>query len=297
MIGYNFRFPPGPHFYGGGNLLAAVACVCLCMAGAARAAIVFEVIDRGTPTDGVVTMDGFRAVTIRVRSTDPIDPITRVRFGNVGGFGGTWGDLHQRWTDPTGSGNYTETSPGFYDADNTTPTDLNFDSHYLPPLPGAQVSLLFEAFPDFQSRVPFSPLPSTPFVGYSDPEDVFEPIGVSMSQRMEVIYDLPAALSVTQIDLAYIVTDSVVHGFGEINTLHGGISDGFTVVVPEPSTSATVAALAVIAAALGRRRRRVNLYGMRCVSLMEPLESRQHLDGEAAFSPPAVSTLPVTGGI
>ena len=178
-------------------------------------------------------MDGFPRLS-RFRLVSDEGPITRVVFAddNAGGSAFIYGDLHQRWTDPTGQGDYTVTSPGFLAADNTTPTDLNFDTHFLPPPPGAQVVTLSEAFPTFQERVPFSPVPSTPTVGYADPEDQLDPFGVDFNNRLQLTYDLPASAGVTQIDLAYIVTDSRVLYNGGVETVAGGQRQAGSIVVP-----------------------------------------------------------------
>src|SRR5436190_21423501 len=82
----------------------------------------------GTPTNGAGEMSGWRGVIVRVM-LDSGEPIRRIDFR--GGYIG--GNIGQRWTDPTGQGNYTETSPGPMTANNTFPSDFNFDSHFLGP--------------------------------------------------------------------------------------------------------------------------------------------------------------------
>ena len=242
------------------HLVPSLLCLLAIAASPARAAVFTQIIDRGVPTDGTRTMDGFRGFTIRLISDE--GPITRVVFAddNAGGSAFIAGDLHQRWTDPSGQSIYTATSPGFLAADNTTPTDLNFDSHFLPPPPEAQVVTLAEAFPGFQERVPFSPVASTSTVGYADPEDQLMPIGVNTNNRLQLTYDLPASAGVTQLDLAYIVTDSLVFYNGGVGTVSGGMGQAGSIVVPEPTSAGVMAICAAIAGlvrfrgSLGRRR-------------------------------------------
>jgi hypothetical protein len=91
----------------------AALAFALFLGSTAHAAVTLEVIDRGTPTDGIYTMTGYRAFTVRLTSST--GDITRISFPIQGGMAGNFA---QRWEDVSASGNYTTTSPGFLTADN-----------------------------------------------------------------------------------------------------------------------------------------------------------------------------------
>jgi hypothetical protein len=267
----------------------------LALVGSAHAVPMAEFIDVGVPTDGTTRMDGFRGFILRI--TSPDDPITTVEFEDQGIFPGQtriFGDIHQRWTDPTASGNYTQPSPGPLAADNLTLTDLNFDSHFLPLPPEADVQLLLETFSEqfggFQSRVPFSPVASTPSVGYADPVDTFVPIEFDVAHSMQVVLHLPASANITQIDLAYIVTNSVVLASGGVETAsREGVLVGVdaAAIVPEPSTAGFVATASALLAC--RRRRKIG-----SSTHIERLEGRRLLSGGDVVSTNAAIRLDIS---
>ena len=253
------------------KLLAALLALAAAAPAASGQAIRFDVIDRGVPTDGVTTMHGFRGFTIRVTSEDPI---LRIDMQNLGltpqGIGSAFGDLHQRWTDPTGTGNYTVTSP-LSDADNSYPTELNFDSHLLPPPPEAAVRLIGEVDPHFAQRIASSPLPSTPFVGYADPPDVPGPTSAFLSGKLHLLYDIPAEADVRSVDLAYVVTDSVAGYSVLVETTTRRLGYVAPIYVPEPGGAGLL--LGALAGLVVRRRR--NEAGR--VTMVERLEPRRLL--------------------
>ena len=265
--------------------LAAVLLLAIAAPPRAGAEPFLEVIDVGVPSDGTTRMEGFRAFVLRVVSPD--DPITRIDVFDSFRIAG---DLHQRWIDPLGGGDYTERSP-VSAADNSTPTPLNFDSHLLPPPPEATVLLADERFPRFADRVAFSPLPSTPSVGYSDPRDDRTPFGVDIGNALLTLYDLPASAGVTEVDLAYVVTDSAVLATTRVTTasgVFGGASLAAFIVVPEP---AGVGTTLLIAGAFLSRRVACRLARPHRV-LFETLERRRLL---SAASVEALSVSPVQG--
>ena len=276
------------------KLLAAAfaALLSLATAPAASADVVLEVIDRGVPTDGTRTMDGFRAFVLRV--TSDVGPITFVDTadGPTPADVGIYGDLHQQWTDPTGNGDYTVTSP-VDAADNTVPTDLNFDSHLLPPPPGADVRRLEERYFYFGDYATDSPLPSTRFVGYSDPPDVFDPVAVGIDgSGLVTYYVLPASAGVTEVDVAYLVTDSVVNAFIGVGANSRVYVLGAQVVVPEPGGG--LVAMACLATASLWRRRRPKQLAERAFDL-EPLEARRLL-AVGASDAAVLAELDLNGG-
>ena len=186
---------------------------------AALAVPYIEVIDRGVPTDGVRTMDGYRAFVVRLVSDD--GPITRVELPSFL-FGGIAGSLAQRWTDPSGAGDYTVTSPGFLDADNSTPTDLNFDTHLLGDPAHFRVTdplgedAVFGLFPR-------TGIPSTLSVGYgvttAEPTD--DPLVAGSSGHLFGAFDVLPAFQSDTLDLAYVVSDSRFMISGDVFTSSG----------------------------------------------------------------------------
>lgn len=256
------------------KLISTVAAgAALFVSSAASADIFIDVIDRGVPTDGTTTMDGFRGFTLRVRSDSPITQILmdngRVQPGPLG----LGGDLHQRWTDPTGMGNYTVTSP-LDPAQNLTPSVMNFDSHVLPVPPEADVLYLGEVDPLFDQRIANSPLASTPFVGYADPPDIPGPFYSFLGGFVEVNYSLPASANVTEIEVAYLVTDSVA-GFGlGVRATNDSINLVDVIYAPEPGG---LTAASVGCGLLLRRHRRDRHEGV----AFEALEPRRMLSVDA----------------
>ena len=125
-----------------------------------------EFIDTGTPKNGSVVMNGWHGVIVRV-VLDNGAPITRINLGGANGFGGDIsGAMAQRWTDPNGQENYTQTSPGPLTANNSFDSDFNFDSHLLgTPAMYAASSSFTEAYFG-SSLTKRTGLPSDGFVGY-----------------------------------------------------------------------------------------------------------------------------------
>ncbi len=236
--------------------------VTLIVTASAQAAVVLDVIDRGTPTDGVTTLDGFKAFVLRARSTDG-QPITRIELS---GPGGIRADNLQRWVDPLGGTDYQPTP--IHPADNTTPTRWNFDTHALS-IEGATTTYVLET-----ARSPFDPagVPIATFPGeaFYEPRDTVDQLLANQLQVLGVDWDIPDSLGLTEIDFAYVVTDSLA-GANVQFTSPSGLFDASTgLAVPEPSTGLT--AIAAVTLLLRRRRRR---------PVMEQLESRRMLSGSA----------------
>src|SRR5690349_3688558 len=99
------------------RFLCGLLAVCLGSASAppSYGAAHIQFIDMGTPKNGPVLMNGWRGVVLRA-SLDGGLPITKI---NLGGDG-IYGYIAQRWTDPTGHADYTQTSPGPISANNTS---------------------------------------------------------------------------------------------------------------------------------------------------------------------------------
>ena len=235
-------------------VLAGGLLACLALPAVASAAPFVEFVDRGVPVGGDgVPLAGFRAAVLRVVSDEPI---TQVEFefsapSDVFLPGQTLiaGDLLQRWVDPAGGGDHQPT-PGPVAADNTSPTDLNLDSHFLPFPEAAEVRYIREGMDLFGLEEP--PFPETPSVRYLNPIDTafgfeYAPLGT-----LEVILDVPAEAGLLEFDLAYVVTDSVIGASGGVSTIGTGSGVGAGFAVPEPTGIAWFGALAL----LGLRRKR-----------------------------------------
>ncbi len=152
---------------------------------------------------------------------------------------------------------------------------MNFDSHVLTPPPEAFNVNISEVDPLFDQRIANSPLPSTPLVAYADPPDVGGPFSWFLGGFVYGHYELPASADITQLDVAYIVTDSTA-GY---EIFLASTTDTFGIVaslyVPEPT--GVVAPLALLAAFLrrpSRERRRVafeTLEPRRLLSIAPPV--------------------------
>jgi hypothetical protein len=180
-------------------------------------------------------MTGWHGVIVRVVLNSP-GSITRI---NLGGAGGISGALAQRWTDPTGQGNYTQTSPGPLTANNSLGSDFNFDSHILgAPEMYAASSFFFETYVGSQLSQRTG-LPSDRFVGYVaspfiPPGD--EPIIYRTGVYVQGVLDVNPAFRSASIDAAYVVTDSGFQVTGDVIGTNGG---GYTAAIyqlPEPGT-------------------------------------------------------------
>ncbi len=221
--------------------LAAVLAAVLLATSTAPAAVVLDVIDRGTPTDGVTTLDGFRGYVLRLRSTTG-DPIIGYQFFGLNGY--ITGGLLQRWVDPFGDGNYQSTPVDA--ADGTFDTPWNFDSHALP----APDATFFDATENVFSSDPstLEPLPDTPSVAYFD-----------QLSSMGMAGQIPAELGTMEFEFAYIVTDSSFSVYG-VAAVQADSPPSFNyistqVVVPEPVAPFLVPA--TLSSLLRRRRRPV----------------------------------------
>lgn len=211
-----------------------VAVVMSVWAPVAKAAAHLQFIDMGTPRNGAVVMNGWRGVVVRVSLDDGL-PITRIDLGADGISGG----MAQRWTDPSGQGNYTQTSPGPISADNAFDSDFNFDSHLLgtpemltvvPPAPAEGIPAGFNT-----SR---TGLPSDAFVGYVAPPVLnydADPILLGLGGKLVGRLNVNPGFQAGAIDAAYIVTDSrfAVDGVAYSGTQGFGFGTGYR--VPEPS--------------------------------------------------------------
>ena len=234
-----------------------LAAACLLPAAPASADAFVEVIDVGVPTDGTLEMTGYRGFVLRAVSDDGA-PITRIRVGDVdpGLTGQITGALAQRWIAPINDGNYVQTSPGPIDARNDAPSDLNFDTHFLP-VPGGVWTDRTEVGPN--STTDGNPIPSTPEFGYLISPLPPGPLPFVIPDAGGVlngILDVPASAGLTQIDFAYVVTNSAFLYGTPITTTSGGFGAGGAVIIPEPGTGFLAALLA--AAGLARPRRRRN---------------------------------------
>lgn len=212
---------------------------------------VAELIDMGTPTDGVRKMEGYRAFVLRVN----VSPRLWLRFINLRDNGdGIVGGLAQRWTDPGGRAQYTVTSPGPLAADGTWPTDRNFDTHLLIDPCASEYSRVSESGQEFLTDI--NPIPSTPFVGYgSSVVPVTRNRYAEPDQALHGVIRFDAASAVETSYIAYIVTSSMftVHvsvGYYNASFIYCTSVSGF---IPEPSGAPAAAVAATVA--LRRRRR------------------------------------------
>lgn len=222
-----------------GALIGTVAfCVLAGQRSLGQSGAHVEFIDMGTPTNGDVVMSGWRGVIVRV-VLDSGEPIRQVNFGGntFGGF--IAGNIAQRWTDPTGQFNYTQTSPGPLTANNTFASDFNFDSHFLGPAARYNSTAVteFNASPgDFLTSR--TGLVSNGSVGYGA-ATLFpfngDPIHFRRGGNLTGVLDIATAFQASAIDAAYIVTDSDF----QVSALvlgpagAGGLANGIY-QVPEP---------------------------------------------------------------
>jgi hypothetical protein len=236
---------------------AFVALICAIASVAARADAHLTFIDMGTPKNGATVMNGWRGVVVRV-ALDGGLPITRI---GVARFfpqdGDIYGNIAQRWTDPTGQGKYTQTSPGPLPANNTFDSDFNFDTHLLGPADKFVVQSTVETsrqgFLTSRTGVPsdgFTGYGAAPFAHYE-----LDPIRFSLGSHTGGLLDVSPAFQSNTIDVAYVVTDSAFTI--SLDAFSGG--ERFpafgSFVVPEPGTLSGATSIAA-AGALQRRRRR-----------------------------------------
>jgi hypothetical protein len=167
-----------------------------------QAAAPIEFIDTGTPSDGTLTMTGWRGIIVRL-SLDDRMPITRI---NLGGFppgepGYIRGSMAQRWTDPIGQGNYTESSPGPFPANNSFNSSLNFDSHLL----GTPEMYVIQNVTEGKGYgVPRTGLPSDGSVGYlaTLPEPSYDPFILAAGGHLGGLLDVRPAFQSDTLDIA-----------------------------------------------------------------------------------------------
>jgi hypothetical protein len=234
-----------------------------------------QFIDMGTPKNGAVTMNGWRGVVVRV-SLDGGLPITRLQIAQeFSDDGDIYGNIAQRWTDPTGQGNYSVNSPGPMTANNTFSSDFNFDSHLLGDASSYTVQRAVET-----SRRGFltsrTGLPSDGFVGYGAAPFTpyyLDPILFSQGGHFGGILDVNPAFQSSSMDIAYVVTDSAF--LADIGVMSGDqlFSAGSTFEVPEPGSWSitTAATMYGVLCRRKRRQRRENRLSL------EVLESRLQL--------------------
>lgn len=191
------------------------------------AGVTMTLIDRGTPTDGVNSANGFRAWVVHFTSDS----------GNINGFDlensdrGIFGPMVQRWTSSSSNGIY-DISSAVHTAQNLVPRSENFDSHLL-------VQTLLPGPPPFESlgTGSFPPVGST--VGGGMPSNTNDSgIGVSGTDGfIKGTYGIVGPEQATSMDFAYIVMRD-----GELNQLSGRVLVGtaggmFEIVIPEPVLS------------------------------------------------------------
>jgi hypothetical protein len=230
-----------------------------------------EFIDMGTPKNGAVTMNGWRGVVVRV-SLDGGLPITRLQIAQeFPDDGDIYGNIAQRWTDPTGQGNYSVNSPGPMTANNSFSSDFNFDSHLLGDASSYTVQKAVET-----SRRGFltsrTGLPSDGFVGYGAAPFTpyyLDPILFSQGGHFGGVLDVNPAFQSSSMDVAYVVTDSAF--LADIGVMSGNqlFSAGGTFEVPEPG-SWWMTAGATMAALLRRRKRRKVRENHNSLEMLEP---------------------------
>lgn len=235
-----------------------------------------EFIDTGTPKNGAVQMNGWHGVIVRV-VLDGGAPITRINLGGAGGFGGDIsGAMAERWTDPTGQGNYTQISPGPITANNSFDSDLNFDSHLLgaSEMYGASSSF-FEAYFGGQ-LTKRTGLTSDGFVGYLASPFIAQgsdPIIYGTGVHLRGLLDINPPFQSNAIDAAYVVTDSGFQVDIEVTGVgNAGYASGIF-QLPEPSVSG-ISLLGTVVGFLVRRSVKSQTYSH---SEMELLERRLQL--------------------
>jgi hypothetical protein len=233
------------------SLVIALAFI---LAPPAQAAARIEFIDTGTPKNGTLEMTGWRGIIVRGVLDDGL-PITRVDFGNGNepraGF--IRGNMAERWTDPTGQGNYTQTSPGPNPANNSFESSFNFDSHFLGTAEMFQIQSIGET-----SLTGFFPertgIPSDGFVGYGAtlPERYDNPFLYGSGGTLAGRYSINPPFQADSLDIAYVVADGPFSIFG--NLFSGEQRFQVSAEYPEPSSMAIIA-LGVAASLLRRTRK------------------------------------------
>jgi hypothetical protein len=230
-----------------------VAVVALLWTPVARGAAHVQFIDVGTPKSGALVMEGWRGVVVRISLDDGL-PITQAGLE-------IYANIAQRWTDPQGMGLYTETSPGPLAADNSSDSDFNFDSHFLPtdhvdfdPLATREFDVISPSL--FTAR---DPIPSTPFVGYgaTQPERVTIPVAELLTGGGHLVgsLDVQPQFPQSSIDVAYVVADGLIIVGANVDSGAQQFQVFAAYDVPEAS-SLTLLILGV-AALVGRGRRRL----------------------------------------
>jgi len=228
-------------------------------------------------------MNGWHGVIVRV-VLDNGAPITRINLGGANGFGGDIsGAMAQRWTDPNGQENYTQTSPGPLTANNSFDSDFNFDSHLLGTPATYTVQQVSETSNSgfLTSR---TPLPSTGFVGYGAAPYMhyeIDPIALGGGSHTGGILDVNPGFQSSTMDIAYVVTDSAFEIQGDVYSGTGsGAHLSAIFEVPEPGSSGVVAI--GIAGVISRRRKR-QAGGDR--PAMETMEQRSYLSRPRPLHP------------
>lgn len=238
----------------------------------AHAAVALELIDRGVPLYNGPTQapgpvpPGVRGAVVRIVSDEPIlrvDAATSTgdlfeqKFGFFGGM------LHY-YVAATTAGPFMPT-PGFDPTQNTVPALLNFDSHFLPPPPGAQVS----AVPmEYNNRGSGGGIPGFPeeatltqrmYVG-----NLASLENVSTAGTLTSAYALDPGSDIRTLDLAYFLMAPPPPGFPPERLiryrLHVDTSSGSSIlsgglVVPEPGLASILLSAGSTLVA-GRRRLR-----------------------------------------
>jgi hypothetical protein len=224
-----------------------VACaLVVLLASNCHAAVLAQLINRGTPTDGVTTAVGYTGWVIRLVSDD--GNITAIDLEASGR--GLFGAFVQRW--PSIGEVYLPTPVG--DSQNLTPEVGNFDSHVLPP--DRSRSNIISAVPPMEDS----------FVGVIPPfpqdwkvaafgrgtyiRGAFGIIGTAQSHTYELAYMvLP-----NDAPLVPLPVPGAVNSRAQVATA-GGTFDVFLFSwIPEPATS-TIAGAATVCFAATRRRR------------------------------------------
>jgi hypothetical protein len=232
------------------TLALALAALISC-SSAVHAAAHIEFIDTGTPKSGNLEMTGWRGVIIRGIIDDK--PITGFDFGDASPqFGQIAGNMAQRWTDPTGQGNYTVTSPGPSPANNSFDSDFNFDSHFLgtPQTYSSTTRVAETSLSGFYPQR--TGIPSDGFVGYGAtlPQSESDPFLYTRGTHMAGRFEVFPQFQNNAVDIAYVVVDGPFALFG--NLFSGQQEFSVSANYPEPSS---IGFLAVGAATVLLRRR------------------------------------------
>jgi hypothetical protein len=171
----------------------------------ARGGVTLELIDRGVPTDGMTTATGYRGYTVRLISDE-------ARFAALDFDSTPWGifgPLVQTWTSSGEDGIYDSPTPAFFEAQNLTPSRMNFDSHYLPP--GGQM-LTPPIWPNEDATI--GP-PGSQFATFPANTSGY---GTGLGNRLAIVHAFQGGGS-TAFDLAYVVVPD-----GEAPVVRGGIA-------------------------------------------------------------------------